>query len=284
MSEKSAGKQNGLKASDSVGTGVKFPTGSSGLCRAGLQLESVKPDLVLSEAGVESTVVVFGSARIMDSDQLKAHISELESELKKNPYDGKIKEKLRTAEKMKNSVRFYDIAREFAEIAASEEIRPGKKLIVVTGGGPGIMEAANRGACEAGARNAGLTIAITHEQKPNPYITPELCFRFKYFATRKMVFVSNARAFVVFPGGFGTMDELFEVLALVQTAQKKRIPLILACSRFWHDVINFPAFAKWGYIAEEDLNLFRFADTAREIWDYIKDFYKDKDIPANAVQ
>ena len=248
------------------------------------QLESLKPELLLREAGVKSTVVVFGSARTREAEQLKAQIEELEAELKRNPNDENLQEKRRTAEKLKKSVKFYDIAREFTKIAGSEEVRLGKKLIVVTGGGPGIMEAANRGAYEAGAKNMGLNITITHEPEPNPYVTPELCFKFNYFAIRKMVFVAHSRALVVFPGGFGTMDELFEVLTLVQTTKKERIPIVLVGRDFWQDILNFPAFAKWGYIADEDLNLFKFADTAREIWGYIKDFYKDHDIPANTMQ
>ena len=247
-----------------------------------LQLESLKPDLLLKEAGVKSTVVVFGSARIRNAEQLKKNIAEIEQGLKSNPNDSVLKEHLNDAEKMKASVKFYDIAREFANIAGKEEVRPGVKLMVVTGGGPGIMEAANRGAYEAGAKNIGLHINITHEQRPNPYVTPELCFQFHYFAIRKMVFVTHSRALVVFPGGFGTMDEFFEVLALIQTAKKESIPIILVGKEFWNDIINFRNFLKWGYVSEEDLNLFKFADSAREIWNYIKDFYKNREIPANA--
>ena len=247
-----------------------------------LQLESLKPDLLLKEAGVKSTVVVFGSARARDAEQLKKNIEDIENGLKANTADPVLREQLKTAEKMKASIKFYDIAREFANIVGKEEVRPGVKLMVVTGGGPGIMEAANRGAYDAGAKNIGLHINITHEQKPNPYVTPELCFQFHYFAIRKMVFVTYSRALVVFPGGFGTMDELFEVLALVQTAKKESIPIILVGKEFWNDVINFQNFLKWGYISEDDLNLFKFADSAREIWNYIKEFYKDREIPSNA--
>lgn len=248
-----------------------------------LQLETLKTDLLLTEAGINSTVVVFGSARTRDEEQLKKQIADLEKEISLSPNDEVKKNKLLTYERLKTSVKFYDIAREFGKIVSSNEIKHGKKLIIVTGGGPGIMEAANRGAYDAGAKSIGLNITLTHEKGPNPYVTPELCFQFHYFAIRKMQFVSRSRALVVFPGGFGTMDELFEVLTLVQTGKKTRIPIILVGKEFWNDILNFSNFAKWGYIADEDVNLFHFAETAQEIWEYIKKFYEHGDVSANAA-
>lgn len=248
-----------------------------------LQLETLKTDLLLAEAGINSTVVVFGSARTRDEEQLKKQIAALEKEISLSPNDEVKKNKLLAYERLKTSVKFYDIAREFGKIVSSNEIKHGKKLIIVTGGGPGIMEAANRGAYDAGAKSIGLNITLTHEKGPNPYVTPELCFQFHYFAIRKMQFVSRSRALVVFPGGFGTMDELFEVLTLVQTGKKTRIPIILVGKEFWNDILNFSNFAKWGYIADEDVNLFHFAETAQEIWEYIKKFYEHGDVPANAA-
>lgn len=243
--------------------------------------ESLKAYMLLKDAGVKSTVVIFGSARTKSSEQLKKDLAEIEDELSKNPNDKDALRKKAVVERLKTSIRFYDIAREFARMAGSKDVRPGKKLMVVTGGGQGIMEASNRGACEAGAKSIGFRITLPYEQKPNPYATPELCFKFRYFATRKMLFVANSRAFVVFPGGFGTMDELFEVLTLIQTGKKERIPIVLVGKEFWDDILDFHAFAKWGYIADEDVRLFSFADTAQEIWDIITDFYKENDFPEN---
>jgi len=153
--------------------------------------------------------------------------------------------------------------------------------VVVTGGGPGIMEAANRGAHEAGEKSIGLNITLEMEQGPNPYVSPEFCFRFHYFAIRKMHFVMRARALVVFPGGFGTMDEMFEVMTLVQTGKKSRLPIILVGEDYWTDVMNFQNMAKWGYISTEDLKLFTFAETGRQIVDQIAEFYKKNPLNGN---
>lgn len=255
--------------------------GSPELRHVRLQLELLKPELILSEHGVKSTVVIFGSARTRDEEESKKRIEELTALAKKNPADKKIKSQLDSAERLKRSSKYYDVARDFTKIVSSQEVQPGKKLVVVTGGGPGIMEAANRGAYDAGAKSIGLNITLKMEQGPNPYVSPELCFQFQYFAIRKLHFVMRSKALVVFPGGFGTMDELFEVLTLVQTGKKNELPIVLVGEEFWRDVINFDNFAKWGYIAQEDLRLFRFADTPDQIWAHIKDFYKHHDMPAN---
>jgi len=239
-----------------------------------LQLELQKPEMTLTEYGVKSTVVVFGSARIWDKTQSDARVAEMRKLLVKNPKDQVLRNKLASARRLDASTKYYEVARDFGRLVSTNDCIPGRKLVVVTGGGPGIMEAANRGAYEAGAKNIGLNITLDMEQGPNPYVSPEFCFRFHYFAIRKMHFVMRARALVAFPGGFGTMDELFEVLTLVQTGKKTRLPIVLVGKKYWNDVINFPNMAKWGYIAKEDLKLFRYAETGQEIWDHISDFYR----------
>ena len=239
-----------------------------------LQLELQKPEMTLAEYGVKSTVVVFGSARIWDKKQSDDRVTEIQALLRKNPKDPVLKNKLASVKGLQRSTKFYDVARDFGRLISASDALKDRKLVVVTGGGPGIMEAANRGAHDAGAKNIGLNITLDMEQGPNPYISPEFCFRFHYFAIRKMHFVMRARALVAFPGGFGTMDELFEVLTLVQTGKKTRLPIVLVGKDYWQDVINFPNMAKWGYIAKEDLKLFRYAETGAEILRHIEDFYK----------
>jgi len=239
-----------------------------------LQLELQKPEMTLTEHGVKSTVVVFGSARIWDREQSEARISEVKAQLRKDPKNPVLKNKLASVERLRRSTKYYDAARDFGRLVSQSEVFSDRKLVVVTGGGPGIMEAANRGAHDAGAKNIGLNITLDMEQGPNPYVSPEFCFRFHYFAIRKMHFVMRARALVAFPGGFGTMDELFEVLTLVQTGKKTRLPIILVGKDYWTDVINFPNMAKWGYISTEDLKLFSYAETGAEILAHIEAFYK----------
>ncbi|MDO8804589.1 MAG: TIGR00730 family Rossman fold protein [Elusimicrobiota bacterium] len=247
-----------------------------------LQLELLKPEMTLSEYGVKATVVVFGSARIWDKKQSAGRFTEMAALLKKDPKDQVLKNKLASAKRLAASARYYEVARDFGRLISTTDIVKDRKLVVVTGGGPGIMEAANRGAHDAGAKSIGLNITLDMEQGPNPYISPEFCFRFHYFAIRKMHFVMRARALVVFPGGFGTMDEMFEVLTLVQTGKKRSLPIILVGEDYWTDVMNFPNMAKWGYISTEDLKLFRYAETGEEIVDHIQAFYKN--IPLHREQ
>ena len=239
-----------------------------------VELELLKPEILLRKHNVNGTVVVFGSARIFSPEGAQKRVREIELIIRKNPKDASLKEKLESAKDLLKSSKFYEEARKFGRIISREKIN-GHKLIVVTGGGPGIMEAANRGAYEAGEKTIGLNITLPMEQYPNPYISPEFAFRFHYFAIRKMHFVMRARAVVVFPGGFGTYDELFEVLTLVQTSKKRHLPIILFGSDYWKDVINFENIAKWGYISYEDLDLFKFADKAEDAVKIIKDFYKN---------
>ncbi len=196
--------------------------------------------------------MVFGSSRIPSPETAK---------------------KTKIPKKMLHLVKYYEIARKFAKLAAKKSRG---KLVIVTGGGPGIMEAANRGAFETRAKSVGLNITLPFEQAPNPYITPELVFNFHYFAIRKMHFIMRSKALVVFPGGFGTLDELFETLTLVQTGKKSRIPIILVDKKWWNETINFKALADCGTISKKDLKLLKFADTAPEVWQIIADFYKIK--------
>lgn len=243
-----------------------------------LQLELLKPELALAEHDIKTTVVVFGSARTRSAEQGAGREAELQALLKENPGDPALKSKLAAARSLRPSAKYYEVAREFAKIASIRDCAPGRRLTVVTGGGPGIMEAANRGAHEAGAKSVGLNITLDMEQGPNPYVSPEFCFRFHYFAIRKMHFVMRARALVAFPGGFGTMDELFEVLTLIQTGKKRLLPIVLVGRQYWTDILNFDNMAKWGYIAREDLKLFRYAETAEEIWAHITAFYLEHPI------
>jgi len=236
-----------------------------------LQLEMIKPELVQSEYGIESTVVIFGSARTLDADSAKKQLDELQAELDKDPSSTTLIKKVRSAGKAVETSRYYEEARKLGRII-SERCRDGDNLVnvITTGGGPGIMEAANRGAHDAGEKSIGHNIVLAFEQEPNPYITPELCFQFHYFAIRKMHFVMRARALVAFPGGFGTMDELFETLTLVQTKKIEPIPIILFGRSFWEKLINFEFFVEEGVISPEDLELFKFVETAEEAYEIIK--------------
>lgn len=238
-----------------------------------LQLELLKPEMSLAEHGVKSTVVVFGSARIWSPEEAAEQIKLLTRALKKDPKNAALQARLDLARKLRPSSRYYEEARKFGRLVSEHSTLAGNKLIVVTGGGPGVMEAANRGAYDAGAKSVGLNITLPQEQGPNPYVSPEFCFRFHYFAIRKMHFVMRAKALVAFPGGFGTMDELFEVLTLVQTGIKRRLPVILFGKKYWTDVIHFENMARHGYISRDDLKLFRFAETAEEAWEIIIEFY-----------
>jgi uncharacterized protein (TIGR00730 family) len=223
-----------------------------------LQLELLKTEMILAEKGIASTVVLFGGARIPAPGQ--------------KPWAAR-------NETQHNSLQaasvYYEEARKFAALCSKYSAKfDYKEFVVVTGGGPGVMEAGNRGASEVGAPTIGLNIMLPHEQAPNPYVTPELAFNFHYFAIRKMHFMMRARAVAVFPGGFGTLDEMFEALTLIQTGRMKRIPLILFAEKFWRSIINFEALAEFGTIAPEDIELINFVETADEAWKVIRDFYE----------
>lgn len=239
-----------------------------------LQLELMKPQMILNKYKIENTIVCFGSARIFNKEDSIKRIKMIENEISKKPYDKELKIKLKTAKILLKSSKYYEEARKFAQLISKNKIN-GKKLTIVTGGGPGIMEAANRGAWESNEKSIGLNITLPMEQDPNPYISEEFCFRFHYFAIRKMHFVMRAKAMVAFPGGFGTMDELFEVLTLVQTGKKRHIPIVLVGKDYWNNVINFKLMANMGYISKEDLNIFSYADTAMQTFEIIKNYYKN---------
>ena len=223
-----------------------------------LQLELLKPELVQDELGVEATIVFFGSARIVAPE-----VAEVELAAARESGDAAA---LKVAQMRASMSRFYDEARRFAAIVTRRSASLDKPIYVVTGGGPGIMEAGNRGAFEVGGKSVGLNIVLTREQVPNRYITPELCFQFHYFALRKMHFLMRAIALVCFPGGFGTLDELFEVLTLVQTGKSRMRPILLFGREFWTRLIDFDLLIETGMIAAEDIKLFHFVETAEEAW------------------
>jgi len=235
-----------------------------------LQLELLKPEIVQQEEGIRSTVVVFGSARLVEPTEAQARLKKAEAALTKKPKDRELQRAVAVARQQVKLAPFYDQAREFGRLVSSTCQIDGRcDFVVVTGGGPGIMEAANRGAADVGAKSVGLNITLPHEQTPNPYITPSLCFQFKYFAIRKMHFLLRAKALVAFPGGYGTLDELFETLTLLQTGKVTGLTIVLMGKAFWEKLINWSALVDAGLIGEEDLKLFHYAETAQQAWDLI---------------
>jgi uncharacterized protein (TIGR00730 family) len=230
-----------------------------------MQLELLKPELVQQELGIESTIVIFGSARIAAPDDAAAALALAEAS-----GDELVLKRARMNHAMS---RFYGEARRFAEIVTRHSEGIETPLYVVTGGGPGIMEAGNRGAHEIGGRSIGLNIVLPHEQAPNPYITPELCFQFHYFGLRKMHFLMRSIALVCFPGGFGTLDELFEVLTLIQTGKCRKRPILLFGREFWSRLINFELLIETGMISPGDVDLFKYVETADEAWQFLRAEY-----------
>ena len=232
------------------------------------QLELLKPDLEQQAHGIENTIVVFGSARLRDHETSAALLKEAEA----SGDDAAI----RRARARARNTHYYDKAREFGRIVAeySAGKEPRDMLFVCTGGGPGFMEAANRGAHEAGGTSVGLSIALPMEEAANKYVTPALSFKFHYFALRKMHFMMRAKALVAFPGGFGTLDELFEVITLVQTRKARQVPIVLFGSDYWKRLINFDLLVEEGVISPADLDLFTFADAPEAAWEAIKTFYR----------
>lgn len=226
-----------------------------------MQLELLKPELVQSELGIESTIVIFGSARIVSRDVAERLVADATSAQNATA--------LAIANRHLAMSRYYEEARLFAEIVTTRSRSMKNPLYIVTGGGPGVMEAGNRGAFEIGGKSIGLNIVLPHEQAPNPYITPELCFQFHYFGLRKMHFLMRSIGLVCFPGGFGTLDELFEVLTLMQTGKCRKRPILLFGREFWTKLINFDWLVETGMISALDLELFRFVETAQEAWDLL---------------
>lgn len=244
------------------------------------QLELLKTEMLLDAAAVQSTVVVFGSTQIVQPSDAQLRLSAAELELQQSSADPMLQRKVSKAKRLLANSHYYDAAREFARIVSSTcQTERRCDYVVVTGGGPGIMEAANRGAYDANAKSVGLNITLPEEQAPNPYISPELCFQFRYFALRKMHFLLRAKALVVFPGGFGTIDELFEVLTLRQTRRMQAIPVILFGREFWDKVINFQALADEGVIADDHLRLITYAETPEEAWNVVANFHDHEGQP-----
>ena len=238
-----------------------------------LAFDYMKPEMLLTQHNIDNTVVCFGSARLCEPHEARRHVEELRAALEKNPDDDAVKQRLPIAERVLANSRFYDVAREFGRLVGeASRDHDGRNLVIMTGGGPGLMEAANRGAFDVGAKSVGLNISLPHEQYPNPYITPDLCFNFHYFAIRKMHFLMRARALVAFPGGFGTFDELFETLTLIQTGKVEPVPVVLIGREFWERMVNFPGMVEEGVISPEDLDLFSYAETAAEAWEIISGF------------
>ena len=234
------------------------------------QLELLKPELLLNEAHIGSTFVFYGSARIPSPDKADALVAAATND-----------EQVKIAERLKAKSKYYDIAHELARLASrcacDEEGK--KNFVVCSGGGPSIMEAANRGALEEGRESIGLNIVLPHEQLPNRFVTPDLSFQFHYFALRKMHFLLRARAVAVFPGGYGTFDEFFELLTLVQTGKVRPLPILLFGRDFWTRMVNFEGLAEEGVIAPHDLDLFHWCEDAQEAWDFIQRFYEQNPEP-----
>ncbi len=245
-----------------------------------LQLDFLKAEQILKNYGIEKTIVAFGSTRVVEEKTALKKVEDAKKELATNPTSKKLLRKLEIAQNILDKSKYYDMAREFGSLVG----KAGKgatdnRVALMTGGGPGIMEAANRGAYDVGANSIGLNITLPHEQFPNPYITPELCFQFYYFAIRKMHFLKRACGMVVFPGGFGTFDELFETLTLIQTRKIAPFPIIFVGREYWDKVIDFEMLELEGVIDAEDNELFWFADSAKDAWLGLVQWHIDNKTP-----
>jgi uncharacterized protein (TIGR00730 family) len=245
-----------------------------------LQLEYLKTETLLREHHIAHTIVVFGSTRIEESQAAERRARECAEELASDPSNSELRQRHATAQKLLEKSIYYDIARELGRLVGRVGGHAkGGRILITTGGGPGIMEAANRGAADVGAHSIGFNMTLPHEQFPNPYITPELCLRFRYFALRKLHFALRARALVAFPGGFGTMDELFEILELSQTRKMPPVPVILVGESYWRQAFNPEFLVEEGVIDPEDRELFWFAESAEEVWRDILRWYEAKGEP-----
>jgi uncharacterized protein (TIGR00730 family) len=238
------------------------------------QLELLKPELLLDEQQIGSTFVFYGSARVPEPAKADAVLAAARTDKEK-----------RIAERLKAKSHYYDVARELARLASQvgRDEEGMRHFVVCSGGGPSFMEAANRGAADVGAESIGLNIVLPHEQLPNPYVTPSLSFQFHYFALRKMHFLLRARALAVFPGGFGTFDEMFELLTLIQTGKVRPMPILIYGREFWNRVVNFEALVEEGVISERDLDLLTWCETAEEGWAAVCDHYADSEAPLRAA-
>lgn len=240
------------------------------------QLELLKPQLTIDEAGIASTFVMYGSARIPSPEKAQAVLD----------MAGPDPQARAIAERLVAKAKYYDVARELGRLASGfPRDSDGKRhFVVCSGGGPSIMEAANRGAADVGEESLGFNIVLPHEQAPNPYVTPRLSLQFHYFALRKMHFLLHARALAAFPGGFGTFDELFELLTLIQTGKIDPIPVLLYGREFWERVVNFEALVEEGVISARDLNIFTYCETAEEGWECVQNFYRGRSLETGRVE
>lgn len=245
---------------------------------ARLQMELLKTEVGMQQNDIKSTIVVFGGTRIVEVAEARRELKKAQTRLRRKPNDTYLKRHVKARKAIVDKSAFYDEARKFGQLVSSECLmRDRCEYVIVTGGGPGVMEAANRGAYDSGAKSIGLNITLPLEQAPNPYISPELCFQFHYFAIRKMHFLLRAKALIAFPGGYGTLDELFEGLTLLQTKKIKPLPIILFGEKFWRRAIDFDFLVDEGVIAPEDIKLFVYVDRAEDAWNYIKTFYISAD-------
>ena len=243
-----------------------------------LELELMKPEVMMDEAGIKSTIVVFGGTQVAPLEEGEKMLEEAKAAIEKDPNSHEAKRMMIRAERVVYTSRYYEECRDFARIVTdyNKQFRDGE-FIVKTGGGPGIMEAANRGAFEAGGKSMALNITLPFEQVPNSYITPGMCFQFNYFAIRKMHFLLRAKALICFPGGFGTLDELFTTLTLRQTGRMQEIPIILYSREYWNRIIDFQFLADEGVISDRHLDLCQYTETPQETWDVIKEFHGVKE-------
>jgi uncharacterized protein (TIGR00730 family) len=238
-------------------------------------LELNKPELAFQADAITSTVIVFGGTQIVERGAAERRLSEARRALQAAPAEKRRQREVERSQRLLERSRYYDAAREFARLVSIDnQCEDKREFVVVTGGGPGIMEAANRGAFDVGCKSIGLNIKLPAEQQPNPFITPELCFQFKYFALRKFHFILRAAAVVLFPGGFGTLDEMFETLTLRQTHRMQPVPIILFGREYWSKVINFQQMADEGVISDEHLDLFTWAETPADAWRQIVEFHE----------
>ena len=235
-----------------------------------LQIDYEKAELLLEQHRIAHTIVVFGGTRLTEPATARARAAALETAVTAAPANAELARQLAVARRLLANSRYYDEARAVGRLVGQASLRAsGGRIVIVTGGGPGIMEAANRGASDVGAQNVGLNITLPHEQYPNPYVTPDLCFSFHYFAIRKLHFLRRARALIAFPGGFGTLDELFETLTLIQTRKMPAVPVVLVGREFWRGAFSADFLASEGTIDPEDRDLFGFAETGAEAWDFV---------------
>jgi hypothetical protein len=245
-----------------------------------LQLDYLKAEMLLEQHGIHQTIVVFGSTRIPEPAAARRKVAAVRAALADDAGNAALGRRLAIAERILANSHYYEVAREFGRLVSDASLASrSHRIVIVTGGGPGMMEAANRGAFDAGALSVGLNIGLPHEQYPNPYVTPDLCFRFHYFALRKLHFLLRAKALVAFPGGYGTLDELFETLALIQTRKITPLPVVLVGERYWRRAFDVDFLVDEGVIDEEDRELFWYAETAQQIWEGIRHWHARSGAP-----